>query len=62
MSVVFSKKEFLVTLQGTLCMEQMEGEEKEFMQIDVTLSTKLDHKGKQRIGQEQEFSMNLGDT
>lgn len=43
-------------------MEQMEGEEQEFMKIDVTPSTKLDHKGKQRIGQEQEFSMNSGDT
>lgn len=43
-------------------MEQMEGEEQEFMKIDVTPSTKLDHKGKQRIGQEQEFFMNSGDT
>lgn len=43
-------------------MEQMEGEEQEFMKIDVTPSTKLDHKGKQRIGQEHEFFMNSGDT
>lgn len=62
MSIVFSNNEFLVTLQGTLCMEQMEGEEQEFMKIDVTPSIKLDHKRKQRIGQEQEFSMNSGDT
>lgn len=43
-------------------MERMEGEEQEFVKVDATPSTKLDHEGKQRIGQELEFFMNSGDT
>lgn len=43
-------------------MEQVEGEEQEFVKVDATPSTKLDREGKQRIGQELEFSMSSGDT
>lgn len=43
-------------------MEQMEGEEQKFVKEDATPSTKVDCEGKQRLGQELEFSMNSGDT
>ena len=44
-------------------MEQMGGEEEQgFVKVDATSSTKVDHEGKQGIGQELEFSMNSGDT